>query len=290
VEHPSEALAVGDELSVKILAIDSDKKELRLSARETQPHPFDAFAARHAVGDVVEGTVRNLIKHGAFVEVAEGVDGLVHVSELSHLRVDRPSDVVTVGEVVRVKIKEIKAKERKLGLSMKQLQPHPFDAFATTPPGTVMNGTVRSIKDFGAFVAIRDGVEGLVHISEMAYHRVGHPSEIVRIGQQVRVRLLSVDRSKKQVKLSLKAVDDAAAAPPRPPMPTSAPIRPSPAPRPAHKRTAEGTGQDLTAATAAAAHTLGLPPRGVVVLDKRDAAKSIFGKVKQPAWVRVRER
>ncbi|MDN6491805.1 MAG: S1 RNA-binding domain-containing protein, partial [Leuconostoc sp.] len=161
-----------------------------------------------SVGEIVEGKVARLTDFGAFVDLG-GVDGLVHVSEISHDRVKNPADVLTKGETVNVKILALDAEKGRISLSIKATQPGPWDKVAEeAPAGTVLEGTVKRVKDFGAFVEIFPGIEGLVHVSQISHKRIENPSEVLKSGDKVQVQVLDVKPAEERISLSMKALEE----------------------------------------------------------------------------------
>jgi small subunit ribosomal protein S1 len=202
----------GKKLSVKIVELDAEKGRVILSHRavteEKEAGRKQEILDSLAPGEIIEGKVQRLTDFGAFVDIG-GVDGLVHVSQLSHNRVDNPSEVLSEGQTVKVKVLSVDRDNDRISLSIKETQPGPWEeASSTITPGSVIDGTVKRIVTFGAFVEVAPGIEGLVHISEMANRHIGNPSEVVKEGQQVSVKVLDVNSKEKRMSLSMKAVQD----------------------------------------------------------------------------------
>jgi small subunit ribosomal protein S1 len=202
----------GKVLSVKIVELDEEKGRVILSHRavteEEEAGRKQEILDRLSPGEVIEGTVQRLTDFGAFVDIG-GVDGLVHVSQLSHKRVENPAEVLSEGEKVKVKVLSVDRDNDRISLSIKETQPGPWEeASSQIKPGSVIEGTVNRIVTFGAFVEVAPGIEGLVHISEMANRHIGNPSEVVKEGQQVSVKVLDVNNKDKRMSLSMKAVQD----------------------------------------------------------------------------------
>ncbi len=202
----------GKSLSVKIVELDAEKGRVILSHRavteETALAKKQEILDRLAPGEIIEGKVQRLTDFGAFVDIG-GVDGLVHVSQLSHSRVDNPSEVLSEGETVKVKVLSVDRDNDRISLSIKETQPGPWEeASSSIQAGSVIEGTVKRIVTFGAFVEVAPGIEGLVHISELANRHIGNPSEVVKEGQQVSVKVLEVNSQDKRMSLSMKAVQD----------------------------------------------------------------------------------
>lgn len=207
VANVADVLTVGQQLEVKILKIDPETRRIALGLKQLQAHPWDAAAEKYHVGDRVRGVVTRIAEFGAFVELEPGVEGLVHLSEMSwSKRVHKATEVVNVGDVIDAMILAIGIPERRISLGLKQALGDPWvEAEARLKPGSVIEGPVASITKFGAFVQASEGVEGLVHISEIvADRRLNHPSDVLRVGQVVRAMVLDLDKEKRQLRLSMK--------------------------------------------------------------------------------------
>ena len=206
---------VGEEFDAKIIEVNAAEKRFILSRRavieeESKSQRAEAFANLHE-GDIVEGTVARTTDFGAFINLG-GVDGLVHVTELAHGRVKKPSDVVKVGETVQVKVLKVDEEAGRVSLSLKATQPGPWDDIdEKAPVGSVLDGTVKRITDFGAFVEIFPGVEGLVHISQISWERVENAKDVLSVGQAVQVKVLDVKPAEERISLSIKALTEAPA-------------------------------------------------------------------------------
>ncbi len=202
---------IGKTMKLKITEIDPNKNRLILSHKdlveEEREEAFDKVASQLVVGDVIEGKVSRLTNFGAFVDVG-GVDGLVHISEISYKHVDKPSDVLKAGQEVKVKVIGIDNDRHRISLSIKQIEPSPFEqATANLNEGDVFEGEVKSLTNFGAFVEVADGIQGLVHVSEISNKHVDKPSDVLKVGQEVKVKVLNIDPSDKRISLSIKAAD-----------------------------------------------------------------------------------
>ena len=207
---------IGKTMKLKITEIDPNKNRLILSHKdlveEEREEAFDKVASQLVVGDVVEGKVSRLTNFGAFIDVG-GVDGLVHISEISYKHVDKPSDVLKVGQDVKVKVIGIDNDRHRISLSIKQTEPSPFEqATADLNEGDIFEGEVKSLTNFGAFVEVADGIQGLVHVSEISNKHVDKPSDVLKVGQTVKVKVLNIDPSDRRISLSIKAADSNASS------------------------------------------------------------------------------
>ncbi|MDP2471448.1 MAG: 30S ribosomal protein S1 [Candidatus Palauibacterales bacterium] len=211
IGHPSELCQIGDELEVKILDIDWDRERISLGLKQLQAYPWEDVAAKYPVGSRVRGRVVSITNYGAFIELEKGVEGLVHISEMSWTRnVRHPSQLASINDEVECVVLRVDEEEKKISLGMKQTEEDPWLALpAKYPTGTKISGVVRNLTSFGAFVEVEPGIDGLVHISDMSWtRRVQHPSEVVRKGEAVEVVILSIDPDQKRISLGLKQVDD----------------------------------------------------------------------------------
>ena len=207
INKPEDALAIGQEIEAKVIKIEADKHRIALSIRQLQPHPWDANAGKYKVGDRVRGVVSRVLDFGAFVEVEPGIEGLIHVSEMSWVkRVRKASDLLKAGETVEAVVLGINPAERRMSLGLKQALGDPWDDVERKfPVGTVVEGSVTRITNFGAFVEIAEGVEGMIHVSEIsAEKRINHPRDVFETGQSVKAQVLSVDKEKRQLRLSVR--------------------------------------------------------------------------------------
>jgi len=210
VNHPSELVNIGDEISVVILGVDRNGQQLSLGMKQTQENPWTRVAEKYPVDAIVEGKVRNLTNYGAFVELEEGIDGLLHVSDMSWTRkISHPSEMLEKGTPVRCKILSVDQERRRIALGLKQLDEDPWanDIPSKYTPGQVVAGTVTKITNFGVFVGLENGLEGLLHISELADHKVENPEEVVKVGDKLDVKILRVDTDERKIGLSRKRVE-----------------------------------------------------------------------------------
>ncbi len=207
VGHPSELYKPGDDITVKVLSFDKENKRVSLGIKQLKPDPWDEAAEKYPVGTKITGRVVNLKDYGAFVEVEPGIEGLIHVSEMSWTRkVRHPSQVLNVGDTVNAVVLDIDLPKKRISLGMKQVEPNPWDAIEEKYPiGTIIEGKIKSITDFGVFVGIDEGIDGLVHISDISWtKRIKHPSEIYKKGQEVQAIVLNIDKENERFSLGIK--------------------------------------------------------------------------------------
>ncbi|HEY4735515.1 MAG TPA: 30S ribosomal protein S1 [Gemmatimonadaceae bacterium] len=207
IQHPSEMVHIGQELEVKVLDIDWDRERISLGLKQLQSYPWKDVAEKYPVGTRVSGKVVSITNYGAFIELEPGIEGLVHISEMSWTRnVRHPSKLVSIGEAIEAVVLKVDPNEEKISLGMKQTEQDPWMMLPEKyPVGTRLNGKVRNLTSFGAFVEIEPGIDGLIHISDMSWtKRVQHPSEVVKKGDSVDVVILNVDAENKRISLGLK--------------------------------------------------------------------------------------
>ena len=211
VKHPSELFAIGDDITVKILSLDLEKERVSLGMKQLNPDPWTTAAENYPVGSRVTGKVVSLTDYGAFVELEEGIEGLIHVSEMSWTRkIRHPSKVVSVGDEVEAVVLDIKPDNRRISLGMKQVTPNPWDVIAEKyPVGTTIEGKIKNITDFGLFIGIDEGIDGLVHISDISWtKRIKHPSEIYKKGDVLQAIVLDIDKDNERFSLGVKQLQD----------------------------------------------------------------------------------
>ncbi len=207
ISHPSELVAIDDEIEVMILKVDREKEKISLGLKQKTPSPWENIEEKYPVGSRVTGQVVNIVSYGAFVKLEDGVEGLVHISEMSWThRVNHPSEIVAIGDMVDVVVLGINKEKEEISLGMKQTEVNPWTLLEQKyPPGTRISGRVRNLTNYGAFVEIEDGIDGLLHVSDMSWtKKVNHPSEVLKKGDRVDAVVLSVDPNKKRVALGLK--------------------------------------------------------------------------------------
>jgi small subunit ribosomal protein S1 len=207
IGHPSEMYQIGDKVAVKILNFDREKKKVSLGIKQLTPDPWSVAEEKYPVGARVKGHIVNLKKYGAFVEVEKGIEGLVHVSEMSWTgNIKHPSQILNVGNIVEVMVLGFDVSKRRMSLSMKQLEPNPWDTIAEDYPfGAVIEGKIKNITDFGIFIGIGEGIDGLVHISDIAWtQKINHPSELYKKGDKVQAVILDIDKENERFSLGIK--------------------------------------------------------------------------------------
>ncbi len=211
VQHPSELVKIGDKLRVKVLNFDPEKERISLGLKQLEPYPWEGVEDKYKVGDRIKGKVVSITDYGAFVELEKGVEGLIHVSEMSWTRhVRHPSKVVNIGDVIEAVVLKVDKANEKISLGLKQVEPDPWLTLDQKyPPGMRVKGKVRNLTNFGAFVELEEGIDGLVHVSDMSWtKRVAHPSEVLKKGETVEVVVLSIDKEHRRISLGLKQVSD----------------------------------------------------------------------------------
>jgi len=211
IGHPSEMVQIDQEIEVQVLHIDREREKIALGMKQRTASPWAKVADKYPVGTVCKGTVVNVMSYGAFVKLEDGVEGLVHISEMSWTkRVSHPSELVKPGDEVEVVVLAINKEKQEISLGMKQTQQNPWEKVAGDyPPGAVVKGVVRNLTNYGAFVEIDDGIDGLLHVTDMSWTRkVTHPSEMLDKGQEVECKVLSVDQQRRRIALGLKQMAD----------------------------------------------------------------------------------
>ncbi len=196
---------------MQILDVNREKERVSLGLKQMQNNPWDNIEGRFPVGTKVNGKVTNLVAYGAFVEIEEGVEGLIHVSELSWTkRIARPSDVLTVGQEVEAVVLGINKEEQKISLGVRQLDTNPWDDIdARFPIGTKIKGKVRNLTAYGAFVELEEGIDGMIHVSDLSWTRkINHPSEVLKKGDEVEAIVLDIDKANQRISLGMKQLDD----------------------------------------------------------------------------------
>jgi len=207
VKHPSKIVALGDEVTAAVLTLDKNKKRISLGMKQIEPNPWEEIEAKYPIDTVVEGTVRNLTDFGGFVELEDGVDGLIHISDLSwNKKIKHPSEVLKKKDRVKAVVLNIDKENCRISLGIKQLDNDPWDEIPQNYPiGTEVEGTIVKITGFGAFAEFGDGLEGLIHVSQLSSEEVTHPEKVVEVGQKVKAKIIKVDLATKKIGLSVKA-------------------------------------------------------------------------------------
>ena len=207
INHPSELVSVGDQIEVVVLGINKDKQEISLGMKQTQSNPWDQVAQKYPSATTIEGTVRNLTNYGAFIEIEEGIDGLLHISDMSWTRkIGHPNELLEKGQKVICQVLSVDQERKRIALGLKQLKQDPWETDIPDRyhPNEVVTGKVTKLTNFGVFVELEPGLEGLLHISELADHKVDSPEEIVKVGDEIEVKILRVDRGERKIGLSRK--------------------------------------------------------------------------------------
>jgi small subunit ribosomal protein S1 len=209
--HPSELLKVGQQMEVIVLDINKEKERVSLGLKQTQKNPWDQIEERFPAGQRVKGKVTNLVPYGAFVELEEGVEGLIHVSELSWTkRIMRPSDVLSVGQEVEAVVLGVNKEEQKISLGLRQLEANPWDEIEKRfTIGSTVKGTIRNMTAYGAFVELEDGIDGMIHVSDLSWTRkINHPSEVFKKADEVEAQVIDIDKTNQRISLGIKQLAD----------------------------------------------------------------------------------
>jgi len=210
INHPSEMLTISQMVTVQILEVDKEKERVSLGLKQLTDNPWEDIEAKFPVGGNVKGKVTKLVPYGAFVAVSEGVEGLVHVSELSWTkRITRPSDVLEMGQEIEAVVLAINKEEQKISLGVRQLEPNPWDEVdARFPIGTNIKGEVRNLTPYGAFIELEDGIDGMVHVSDLSWTRkINHPSEMLKKGDKIEAVVLEIDKASQRISLGVKQME-----------------------------------------------------------------------------------
>lgn len=211
VSHPSEVLNLGDEIDVMIIGIDKESEKVSLGLKQITKSPWEQVGQKYSVGSKVTGRVTNIVPYGAFVELEPGIEGLIHISELSWTkRVSHPSELLSVGSEVEVVVLNIDKESRKISLGLKQMSASPWDTLGERyRAGDEITGKVRNITDYGIFVELEPGIDGLIHISDISWlKKVSHPSEVVKKGETIRAKVLSLDPANRKISLGIKQLSE----------------------------------------------------------------------------------
>lgn len=208
IKHPSKVVQVGDEVEVVVLAMDTENRRISLGMKQTEPNPWDVVKEKYQVGDVIRGKIRNITDFGIFVGIEDGIDGLIHISDISWTdRINHPGDLYKKGDEVEAKVLQIDSESERFSLGIKQLTEDPWiTASAELAPGTKSKGTVTKITDFGVFVQVAPGVEGMIHVSELSADNVSNPADVVKEEEEVEFIVLAADSEERRLSLSRKAL------------------------------------------------------------------------------------
>ncbi|MCC6907981.1 MAG: 30S ribosomal protein S1 [Phycisphaerales bacterium] len=211
INHPSEVVSIDQQLEVKVLSIDREKEKIALGLKQMQPSPWDDIEDRYPINSKVKGTVVNIVSYGAFVKLEDGIEGLVHISEMSWTkRINHPSELLSVGEEIDVVVLNINKNKQEISLGIKQLQVNPWEIMSQKyPVGTIVEGKVRNLANYGAFIEIEPGIDGLLHVSDISWtKKIAHPNEIFKKGDTVKCVVLEVDQEKQRVALGMKQLTE----------------------------------------------------------------------------------
>ena len=209
VKHPSKMVAIGDEVEALVLTLDKEKKRISLGMKQIEPNPWDEIEDKYPIGTKVEGTVRNLTDFGAFVELEDGVDGLIHISDLSWKKIKHPSELLKKKDKISSAVLSIDKENCRISLGVKQLLPDPWDEIAGNYPiGTEVSGKIIKVTGFGAFAEFGDGLEGLIHVSQLSSKNITAPEEAVKVDDDIKAKVIKVDTNDKKIALSIKAYEE----------------------------------------------------------------------------------
>ena len=211
VNHPSEIVELNDEITVKVIEYDAERKRVSLGLKQLTPHPWEEVEIKYPIGTTVKGTVVSLTNYGAFIEIESGVEGLIHVSEISWTRhIKNPSEEYSMGDIIEAKVISIDVEERKISLGVKQLSPDPWDEIEKEfEVGKIYSGKIRNLTQFGAFVELKEGIDGLIHVSDLSWTKVvRHAKNVLEKDQEIDVVILDISRENRKISLGLKQVQD----------------------------------------------------------------------------------
>ena len=210
VTNPSEMFKIGEQIKVKIISFDRDNERVSLGYKQIKPDPWEQAEERYPIGARIKGKIVNITNYGAFIELEEGIEGLIHISEMSWIKkVRHPSQLLSIGDLVEAMVLDLDVPRKRISLSLKQLEPNPWVIMEERyPPGTVIEGKVKNITDFGIFFGFDEGIDGLVHISDISWtQKIKHPSELYKKGQEVRAVVLSIDKENERFSLGIKQLE-----------------------------------------------------------------------------------
>ena len=210
VTNPSELFKIGEQIKVKIISFDRENERVSLGYKQIKPDPWEQAEERYPIGARIQGKIVNITNYGAFIELEEGIEGLIHISEMSWIKkVRHPSQLLSIGDIVEAMVLDLDVPRKRISLSLKQLEPNPWVIMEERyPPGTVIEGKVKNITDFGIFFGFDEGIDGLVHISDISWtQKIKHPSELYKKGQEVRAVVLSIDKENERFSLGIKQLE-----------------------------------------------------------------------------------
>ena len=209
IKHPSKIVSIRDEVEAVVLTLDKEKKRISLGMKQVEPNPWEEIEQKYPIGSEVSGTVRNLTDFGAFIELEDGVDGLIHISDLSWKKIKHPTEILKKKDAVKTMVLNIDKENCRISLGIKQLQPDPWDDIAKNYSlGTEVEGIIIKVTGFGAFAEFGDGLEGLIHVSQLSSKKVSTPDQAVKIGDKIKAKVTKVDISSKKIALSIKAFEE----------------------------------------------------------------------------------
>jgi small subunit ribosomal protein S1 len=213
--HPSKIVAVGDEVEVMVLNIEPETKRISLGMKQMQPNPWDLVTESYPVGSIIEGKVKNITDFGVFIGIEDGIDGLIHVSDLSWTeRIKHPSEKYAKGQTIQAVVLKIDKENERFSLGIKQLEPDPWQAaYNKYPSGTIIEGTITNVTDFGVFLQLEEGIEGLVHISELSKEKIKTPVGVYQVGDTLKAIVINVSAKDRKIGLSIKTLDDDGSTP-----------------------------------------------------------------------------
>jgi small subunit ribosomal protein S1 len=211
VRHPSEILKVGDEIEAMVLGVDLPNRRISLGLKQTMQNPWTVIGEKYPVGTKIEGQIKNITDFGMFIGIEDGIDGLVHVSDISWTkRIKHPGEIFSKGQLVQAVVLSVDAENERLSLGMKQINPDPWtEILSKFKPGTRIKGKVSSVTDFGIFLEIEEGIEGLVHVSELSHEKLATPKGFANPGDELEAVVLNVDQSERKIALSIKSLQTA---------------------------------------------------------------------------------
>ena len=207
VEHPSQIVGIDEEIEVVVLNVDREKEKIALGLKQKSASPWEQVEEKYPVDSRIQGEVVNVMSYGAFVKLEQGIEGLVHISEMHWTkRINHPNELVHIGDLVEVVVLGINKDKQEISLGIKQTQPNPWDlVIEKYPSGSLATGIVRNLTNYGAFIELEEGIDGLLHVSDISWtKKITHPNELLEKGEKIDLQILSVDRDRKRIALGLK--------------------------------------------------------------------------------------